>query len=468
MPRNPAFLYLRGSVYWFRSVVPSKLRAKIGRTEIRLSLHTSDKREARSRALALRVKLENMDNDQVAFDLRLFTVKLPDGTEITADHNGDAEKERESVLAALEAVANTPKPKPTNGPKTLSEAIRAYVEHSTAKEAWTDKTLHENQAILDTALEIIGDIPLNSIGHDEVMKYAKTLQRLPANRSKLPQTRGKPIRECLGLGLKPIAVTTYNKNLTRVYSVFEFALNRRWIDHNPIQGLQKRDKRKANEQREHLTDEHLNTLLNGYVYNPQIEIAPATKLQPYMFWLIPLSMFTGARLDELCQLYLCDIRQDDGVWIFDINNNETKKIKNKSSRRVIPIHPELIRLGIVEYAQQLRRNGHNRLFPELPKTRDGYGQYASKWFARYREKCELPVGKTIHGIRHTFISKARSLDLPDNHLKLLVGHDSSKDITSRYTKIDASTLFETIKRLTYPAVDIAHLDFESFQRRAKS
>lgn len=57
MPQNPGYLYLRGSVWWFRSAIPSQLRATFGRSEIRLSLRTSSKRLARDRALVLRVEL---------------------------------------------------------------------------------------------------------------------------------------------------------------------------------------------------------------------------------------------------------------------------------------------------------------------------------------------------------------------------------------------------------------------------
>jgi integrase len=46
------------------------------------------------------------------------------------------------------------------------------------------------------------------------------------------------------------------------------------------------------------------------------------------YWIPLLGFFTGARLNELCQLHLCDIKEIDNVWILDINEEDSKKIKN--------------------------------------------------------------------------------------------------------------------------------------------
>ncbi len=66
-----------------------------------------------------------------------------------------------------------------------------------------------------------------------------------------------------------------------------------------------------------------------------------------------------------------------------------KRIKSKAAFREIPLHSELLRLGILNYVNKLRGRNELRLFPELKEGRDGYGQAASKWFARYREKCGI-------------------------------------------------------------------------------
>ena len=74
-----------------------------------------------------------------------------------------------------------------------------------------------------------------------------------------------------------------------------------------------------------------------------------------------MALFTGARIDEICQLHLDDIRKEGGVWVFDINQKEEKKLKNPGSARLVPIHPFLLNdLKILDYVETLRRRGEKR------------------------------------------------------------------------------------------------------------
>jgi len=61
----------------------------------------------------------------------------------------------------------------------------------------------------------------------------------------------------------------------------------------------------------------------------------------YQKWLPMLGYYTGARLNELCQLHLSDIRKEGHVWYLDINNDtDDKRLKTPSSKRKVPIHSE--------------------------------------------------------------------------------------------------------------------------------
>ena len=137
-------------------------------------------------------------------------------------------------------------------------------------------------------------------------------------------------------------------------------------------------------------------------------------------------MFTGARIEELAQLHLDDIRQDNGVWVFDINKNAPdKKLKNKSSKRLVPIHPFLVDdLKLVQYAAGLKAQRHTRLFPELTRTRDGYSPVVSKWFSRYAQDCGV-IGekKTFHAFRHTIADAGKqNYDIQDAMVSEMLGH----------------------------------------------
>jgi integrase len=84
------------------------------------------------------------------------------------------------------------------------------------------------------------------------------------------------------------------------------------------------------------------------------------------YWLPLLAAFTGARLEELGQLHVSDIRESEGGRYFSINEDEpTKHVKNADSIRDIPIHPELVRLGFLHYVDAIRTNSGKRVFPNL-------------------------------------------------------------------------------------------------------
>ena len=149
-----------------------------------------------------------------------------------------------------------------------------------------------------------------------------------------------------------------------------------------------------------------------------------------------IALYSGARLNEICQLHLNDIRDQDGVPVLRITDEEgNKRLKTKAARRIIPIHSELIRLGLLSYADALLQHGHERLFPELKEGRDGYGRVVSKWFAAYATRCGVDApGKVFHSFRHTFIDRLKQADAPKEKIAALVGHEDDSVTFGRYGK----------------------------------
>lgn len=95
-------------------------------------------------------------------------------------------------------------------------------------------------------------------------------------------------------------------------------------------------------------------------------IVGAERCGPHEFWLPLLGLFGGLRLKEASQLYLSDVRQVNGVWCLDLNEDtRDKSLKNEQSARLVPLHPALVVAGFLAYCDGLRREGFQRVFPEL-------------------------------------------------------------------------------------------------------
>lgn len=330
----------------------------------------------------------------------------------------------------------------------LSAIVEAYCANQISEGSWTAKTESENRAVFALWIRIVGDQPIKGYEFEQHREYKAKLQRLPSNLNKSPQYRDKSIDEVLALGDNPAAPNTINKNLTRVSALFEWAIKYGYATLNPARGMTIANPKRANEERQAFTDDDLVKLFRSDEY---IEVHHK---HPYQYWVPLIALYTGARLNEICQLHLSDLSQSDNINILRITaEGGNKRLKTKAARRFIPLHPELIRLGLLEYAERLRQEGNDRLFPELKEGRDGYGRAVSKWFATYATRCGVDSpGKVFHSFRHTFIDRLKQAEVPKEKIAALVGHEDDSVTFGRYGKdFKAQALLAVVSVLNFTA-----------------
>ena len=125
----------------------------------------------------------------------------------------------------------------------------------------------------------------------------------------------------------------------------------------------------------------------------------------HKYWVPLIGLFTGMRLQEILQLYLEDVYQHDGLWVFDLNENHPdKKLKTPQSKRLGPIHSDLIELGLIDLWEKKKTNlKDKRLFEDANVASDGtYSSTFSKWFSRYLTNIGIKTAKTsFHSLRQT-------------------------------------------------------------------
>lgn len=336
--------------------------------------------------------------------------------------------------ATQKAVSESPKPaipEPAKiNLKPLSGVIEAYCENQKAESNWTSKTEAENRAIFALWLRIVGDQPIEGYGYEQHRTYKATLLKLPSNINKSPRYKNKSIAEILALQDKPAATNTVNKNLIRIAALFKWAVKYGYTTLNPASGMTIKNPKRASEERNVFTDEDLRKLFHTPDY------LNSTHRLSYMRWAPLIALYTGARINEIAQLHLADFIEVEGVQVISINNDaKGKKLKTKAGKRLIPIHPELVRLGLLERVKNLRDQRQLRFFPELTERRDGYGQTVSKWFGRYRKRCGITEeGKVFHSFRHTVVDRLKQADVPKEKIAALVGHEDDSVTFGRYGK----------------------------------
>ncbi len=345
----------------------------------------------------------------------------------------------------------------------LSEVINCYIAEQERADSWTPKTNAEVSACLALLLEFLGDVPIKSITHKTMREFKQALMKLPSNMRKTPKYMGKTVHEILTMEVdKPMATLTMNKYLACASTLFKFAMKNGFATVNPAEGMQFPKNKRDDSHRDEFNQEDLTKLFHSKEYLQDSHKAS------FMFWLPVLALYTGCRLEELCQLHLEDICQKDGVWVIDINHKGEKRIKTEAGERFVPLHPFLEHeLKLPRYAEHLKDGGHTRLFPELKQLRDGYGAAASKWFARYRKALGVTGDKkkkVFHSFRHTFLNSLKhNYDIDRDMIKKLGGHEGGDVTFDRYGKPypPKALLDQVILKLNY-SIDLSHLKKSKF------
>lgn len=145
----------------------------------------------------------------------------------------------------------------------------------------------------------------------------------------------------------------------------------------------------------------------------------------------------------------------DNADKIDIDGSD-KSLKTVNSKRIVPLHPHLIELGLPDYVQALSNAGYSRLFPELKRDEiKGYGKPAGSWFNERFLGKQLGMARdgmrTFHSFRHTFITALSELEVPSDILSQLAGHSRGDTITTvRYRKdTEADRLLNYVMPLNF-------------------
>lgn len=320
----------------------------------------------------------------------------------------------------------------------LKELANEFWKIGKRENRWTDKTQEEKTEHMSLLYEVFGeDRSAASVGTEEARTVRETLSNYPVHRTKRKETRNKSLAEVLAMGdLPKLHLRTINKYLQTYIGLFEWAVANRYVAENPFAGLTLRsDKANKEDPRIPFNIQELQTIRTAI-------LDVAGNIPEHHKWGVLIGMYTGARLNEVAQLHLADICERDGILCFDINakGSETtrKRVKNKASVRIVPVHPALIDLGLREYIQRVSdQKGNARLFPQYPYTAsDGYGRNLGRWFnTALLSRLHLKRKDLVfHSLRHSMAERLREADVSEAHLMAIVGHEPGTTTLKTYNR----------------------------------
>ena len=347
---------------------------------------------------------------------------------------------------------------------TLDELISRF-EEEPKRQNLREATRKEYHLAFRALREQIGGHKLLSeISRDDIRTVADTFLHLPAratlnNQSERLQdiaarakTQGKPLAD----------VKTYNKKVHHISAIFRYATVEQLIPSNPAQNLALPEPPPNGDEKGY-TSEQLNVIFSGSFFLQFIEdgnacqFVPNHPLRPCYFWAPLIALFHGMRSGEILQLRTANVFERDGVSVLKLEG----VVKNQFSYRIVPIHPEVKRLGFLEYVERVRKAGYEMVFPDAKKACDGkHSTWFQKPFSNYLTKIGVKTERKqcFHAFRHTWTGGMRRADVAQEIRQALGGWkrgDESSEIG--YGSQHFPRLLKYLEKLEYPNLDLSHL-----------
>ena len=374
-------------------------------------------------------------------------------------------------------------PPPPSAP-LASALVEPFFVHREAIDGLSHHDMSQERTTLRLFADICGDKPINSYGRADASTFLATLRRLPVHYGKSPKDKGRSATEIIAeadaKGAARITDKTVKRHLTALSQFLRFAMDQGHITKaardEMVGGHRFREKRKARGQRDAWTSDELKALFASPVWTGCHPIRRAEQgahiIRDARFWLPILALYHGARLEEFADLYGRDVWCDDGTWAIRLVETEDnaesgdRNLKSDAAVRVLPVHPELVRLGFLAYVESIAPTPDDPLFPDLkPQGRDKKrGPRMTRWFVEYRKAINLyRPGVAMHAFRHTAITRlsdAITSFQQERHRDHMMGHASAGggEGRIRYDKGPGlKSVAATLALLGYPEVDLSHL-----------
>ncbi|WP_432724203.1 site-specific integrase [Jeongeupia wiesaeckerbachi] len=367
------------------------------------------------------------------------------------------------VASSLALLSDTPTPEPgVDMSVTVADAVEWFISQLPE-----DKKSSYPLTLGKFLVPMLGGRPMGSIRQRDIADLLRKVQTLPTGWSYLVE-KGQPLSELFGQpGEERISPATYSRKYkTNIKHFFDTIKcdKSEWCQHTFDFGIKYTGSREAGAKKQRpMKLAELKQLFEGQEaqrFAQDVRFAPN-------YWLQLVGLFTGARINEVCQLNpLVDIHEEDGVWIFHVTEDSEaaedikKSVKNTPSQRKVPIHRELIRLVFLQYVKWLQRHNIKQLFPRWAAKNGRAGEAAGDWFCDHIRNLGLrdeTPGKCLlgfHAFRHTLIRFARESDIQKGRLVQIVGHAEEDDHDGYGDGVSLPVLEEELAKLRYEGLEL--------------
>jgi integrase len=209
-------------------------------------------------------------------------------------------------------------------------------------------------------------------------------------------------------GLKPKTIQA--AKLSPARAILQWGVQNRLLPLNPADGVSLDARTKASDRKRGFTDEEAKVILRA-----ALQAKDAVRR-----WVPWIGAYTGARISEICQLRSEDVTKVEGIWCIKFLP-EAGSLKTAGSERVVPLHPALIKGGLLEFVEKSKGPLFKDLSPDKFGKRGGNG---TKMIGRFVRELGLkdPRLSPSHSWRHRIKTLGRKHELASDLMNAITGH----------------------------------------------
>ena len=336
------------------------------------------------------------------------------------------------------------------------------------------------------------DVRMARITRSDIASLHANLKILPPNQGKNTKEMEAPQRIKDGIKDKSPRPSRHavEKKLGHIAPFMQYAKRKGWISQEVLDEVDlalaaaRGDLAKENQQVGHK---------KGYVALAADELVRLFEQEAFLngamhdawrYWIPLICLYQGTRVAEAAQLYTSDFSVQDGIPCVSFINDEPddgsdsdedaqrkrkitaatpeayRRLKNQASRRVVPLHPKLLELGLLEFVEKLKASSTRaiHLFHGLTWSEDSlFGRQPSRYMRGLLKEAGIavPRRKVPHSLRSNFHQALDDTMLDSDRQKRLLGHATGNMKDERYGETDHGPAFPFAGVLPY----LAKVDF---------
>lgn len=470
--KHPSYLTQRNGIFYFCYRLPNVLTGKKP-TLIRRSLFTRSIDEARSRMSGFLpfvaevklestgIKLSGVGRDQkgspdITYQLVKTSIKeatrepvagaikeISDLSVLPVQHNQSNNSDQTNQSSS--AVANE---MPVNAgadhnevtvykPK-ISEFIDGYLNWNRGNGTRTAKIMKDYQTQFETLLCILGDLPVTEVTKQDIRRCLKIRAGMPKRNQSpyskwsIPETLEK-IEDGFEIDDADLISDKTVKEFLKLMQSFFSAYLCKTLDvltTSPTNGV---SFSATGERYGCYSDQQMRQIVEYWKAKPNTNIK----------MIIMAACHTGMRRSEIANLTSTDIRFDEESqrhYIF------IKSGKTAAARRIVPISNKLKNLGFIDCIKRLKPN--QKLYGrKLDLVTEAFVKSCK---ALNISSIDINENRLVfHSLRHSCITKLRGSNISDPLIQQVVGHQTARSITDRYTHLKPKDLLIVVDSLIW-------------------